>query len=417
MSLRNTIVLALISGAALSASTLAGPLNPPAGPVTSSYKTLSEVEPRTAVNATNTPGDVEAIYVISASGSYYLSGNITGTSGKKGIKITASNVTLDLNGFSMIGGGVADDAINTPVFPATQNIIIRNGNILNWVKEGVDAYYTSNCRIENVQVASSLNGYGIITGPGSSIAGCNVRGSGAGIVTTDGCTVTQCTAYGNTGAGFLIGNGNTVIGCVAQGTTTGPGFQAGAGCTIKDCAAYVNLGTTAHGFTVASGCTVTSCTARGNDQDGFHILADSFNTSLIGCTSTLNKQNGFKAENGVGYRISDSVASRNNRNGIEVTGSCAVINNTCEDNGALVGATTSAIYVTFNGNRIDGNHVVGSAYGINVASGTFNNLAVRNTAAFCTTPYSFPATCTYGAINFLPSGSFADTNSWANLKF
>lgn len=415
--MKSSLLLAtLILAGSIVPVSLAGPLNPPAGPVSSSYKTLTEVEPRIAVNSVNTPGDFEALYVITQPGSYYLTGNITGVASKKGIKISASNVTLDLNGFSMNGGGVADDAIYSN-FTTTTNLTIRNGNILNWVKEGIDAYYSSSCVIENVQVAGSINGYAIITGPGSTIRGCNARGSGAGIVTTDGSTVTQCTALGNTGAGFALGNGNTVTGCAAQGTTTGPGFQAGAGCTIKDCTAFGNLGATAHGFTVASGCTLSGCSSRSNDQDGFHVQADSFNTSLIGCTATLNKQNGFKAENGVGYRISECVASRNNRNGIEVTGSCAVINNTCEDNGSLVGATTSAIYVTFNGNRIDGNHVVGSAFGINVATGTFNNLVVRNTAAFCTTPYSLPASCTYGTINFLPSGGFADTNSWANLKF
>jgi hypothetical protein len=55
---------------------IAGPLAPPPGPIASSYKTLSEVEPRTAVNATNTPGDAGCVYRISQHGSYYLTGNI-----------------------------------------------------------------------------------------------------------------------------------------------------------------------------------------------------------------------------------------------------------------------------------------------------------------------------------------------------
>src|SRR6187397_3128637 len=77
----------------------AGDLNPPAGPVGSTMKNLSDVEPRIAVNATNTPGDADSVFKITQSGSYYLAGNITGVSAKYGVEIAASGVTLDLNGF------------------------------------------------------------------------------------------------------------------------------------------------------------------------------------------------------------------------------------------------------------------------------------------------------------------------------
>lgn len=63
---------------ALGAMARGGSINPPAGVVASSGKTLSEVEPRTAVNATNTPGDTTAVYIISQPGSYMLTGNVTG---------------------------------------------------------------------------------------------------------------------------------------------------------------------------------------------------------------------------------------------------------------------------------------------------------------------------------------------------
>src|SRR5690348_16183493 len=53
MQLRHTrsLLVASLSGLLASLPAMArGPLNPPAGPVTSTYKTLSEVEPRMAVN-------------------------------------------------------------------------------------------------------------------------------------------------------------------------------------------------------------------------------------------------------------------------------------------------------------------------------------------------------------------------------
>ena len=52
----------LIAGVA--AISIAGPLDPPAGPITATYKTLAEVEPRTAINATHTPGDADSIFKI-----------------------------------------------------------------------------------------------------------------------------------------------------------------------------------------------------------------------------------------------------------------------------------------------------------------------------------------------------------------
>src|SRR5438045_1078006 len=80
----------------------AGDINPPAGPVTPTMRTLDQIEARVIVNATNTPGDGTSTFIISAPGSYYLSANITGDPGKHGVSIQADDVTLDLNGFALI---------------------------------------------------------------------------------------------------------------------------------------------------------------------------------------------------------------------------------------------------------------------------------------------------------------------------
>ncbi|HYC99633.1 MAG TPA: hypothetical protein VEB22_00270, partial [Phycisphaerales bacterium] len=47
----------------------AGPLVPPAGAVAPTAKPLGELEPRTAVNATNTPGNLTNVYRITQPGS------------------------------------------------------------------------------------------------------------------------------------------------------------------------------------------------------------------------------------------------------------------------------------------------------------------------------------------------------------
>lgn len=67
-----TVVIWLGAGSAE-----AGDLNPPAGPVSPTHKTLTEIEPRTAISMANTPGDADSLFKITQPGSYYLTGNIT----------------------------------------------------------------------------------------------------------------------------------------------------------------------------------------------------------------------------------------------------------------------------------------------------------------------------------------------------
>jgi len=113
----------------------AGELDPPAGPVVPTHKTLTEVEPRIAVNADNTPGDADSLFKITQPGSYYLTGNVTGQSGMHGIQLEADGVTLDLGGFTLLGVAGSLDGINMPAF--RENVVIRNGHLRNWGESGI----------------------------------------------------------------------------------------------------------------------------------------------------------------------------------------------------------------------------------------------------------------------------------------
>lgn len=237
-----------LAGIAALASTRAkaGPLNPPAGPVASTGKTLTEVEPRTAVNAANTPGTSECIFRISQPGSYYLTGNITGVAGRRGIEIVASGVTLDLNGFSIQGVPGSGEGVLV-MQPFASNITLRNGHVSGWAHAGVNfqGANTTNCRIENI----------------------TATGNGVGIMVFTHTVVTGCIAGENTGEGFSALAYATFDRCTARGNT-GIGFAAGNAARITDCTAYENGG---HGVWSFSLGHVTGCSCLNNTGDGIFI--------------------------------------------------------------------------------------------------------------------------------------------------
>ena len=71
-----------------------GSLTPP-GPPAPSMKTLAQIEPRTPISSLP--------FTINQSGSYYVTTNLIGVSGQNGIIVQTRNVTIDLNGFGILG--------------------------------------------------------------------------------------------------------------------------------------------------------------------------------------------------------------------------------------------------------------------------------------------------------------------------
>lgn len=135
MKLLPILTLALLPATLHSQS--GGPLTPPGAPGVV-YKTLQEVEPRTAVIDGN-PGveiDSNGTVTIDQPGSYYLVGDIaTTTTNASGIEIESSYVSLNLNGFRVISPGQDSSARGIEVRNTSstlEGISIKNGFIVNF---------------------------------------------------------------------------------------------------------------------------------------------------------------------------------------------------------------------------------------------------------------------------------------------
>lgn len=211
MKARIAIAAGSVGALVAAALVTAGPLNPPAGPVAPTYKTLAEVAPRTAISAANTPGDATSLFIISQPGSYYLTGNITGVSGKCGVSVRASHVSIDLNGFALAGVPGATSGV---VCPAAQTQVeVRNGAARNWPDSGVHTNLVRGGRLHGLRLAG------------------NFIGARAGIA----FEVSDCAATDNTAYAFLGGENTLFRACTVNGNDVGAGFDTASGCSFLDC--------------------------------------------------------------------------------------------------------------------------------------------------------------------------------------
>jgi formylglycine-generating enzyme required for sulfatase activity len=212
-----TIAIAVISGLWLANLSMAGNLNPSSAPTTGTMKPLDQIEPRTAVQLL--AGSASAVYVISQSGSYYLTGNLTVTQVKHAISIEASNVSLDLCGFTITGAlesitstdNASYDGIR--VQPGLRNIVIRNGIIEGQRKT----------RRVGLKPPFSF----LFTLPFSRGIAADWDLSVTPRVQSKAIQVRDVTVRGSRGYGICLkGSGHLITGCTAI-DNEGPGIHAG----------------------------------------------------------------------------------------------------------------------------------------------------------------------------------------------
>lgn len=377
----------LAAGAFLAGSRTAqgGPITPPPGPVIGTGKTLTEVEPRIAINSTNTPGSsaTSSVFRITQPGSYYLTGNIISTTvNRHVIAVAASGVTIDLNGFLIRGLGTVQGAFDC-IFaePGVKRLTVRNGHIELAGRHGINLENVDGGLIEYISAQSCVSAGISSVGPFGSaraivISYCTaVSDSSQGISSGTCSVVTHCSATSNAATGISADQGSMITMCASS--SNGLGIFAGQGSTISNCAAFSN---SEEGIRVTGGTTISACTAYDNNGDGFNVQS--------GCT------------------VVDCNARRNGRHGISSLGGALIRGNTCSENGTS-GAGWANINVGLDGdNRIEGNHCSKADLGIGVT--TAGNIIVGNTCSGNDTNYVIAANNRYGPIiNITATGTAA----------
>lgn len=195
-------------------------------------------------------------YLISESGSYYFTDTIYISGGNSdGIEITASNVTLDLNGFALIGDDNTDDGI----IINGNNIIIKNGIITRWGGDGIEGRNTSQVMLDNLKSSDNgsngmiINNNSLIINSQSMRNGSNGINSddsniifntitsenvGEGIEVSIGSIVINSQSYSNEDYGINTLNGSLIDNCSANGNSAG--IYEGIGNIIINSFAYDN---------------------------------------------------------------------------------------------------------------------------------------------------------------------------------
>jgi parallel beta-helix repeat protein len=173
-------------------------------------------------------------YSISSRGSYRLTSNLKPPASTDGIDVSAANITVDLNGFAIIGPGsstVGPVGINASTVGA---VTVENGTVTGF---GIGVEVGNFGIVRNVH--ADVNGSGIQAGFDALVEDC----------TANNCTLSIEPAINCGGASTISGNtanGNANIGIACQGN----------GCVVS--------GNTANANGVGIDCTGSGCLISGN---------------------------------------------------------------------------------------------------------------------------------------------------------
>lgn len=301
-------------------------------------------------------------FTITAPGAYYVTKELTGVAGSHGIVVAASDVRLNLNGFTLRGVPGSLDGVHLAAGPARTAVAVTNGSLTGWGQDGIDLASCRDVALQGIVVRSS-GGHGIrVHSLGALLQDCQAESNHLDGIRVSGqaAALARCVATLNGGVGLATDYGSRIEAGLSQ-NNGGNGVELGQASTLADSTLSGNGG---DGVFVAHGGVVTGCTVDDNASHGIEVVTLA---RVVGCTA---RGNGL-ATGGSGVRVKDG------------------------------------------GNVVEGNTVAGNSVGVEVASG--GNVVVRNVALQNAVQYSIVAGNLVGPIVDVATMA-SNTNPQANLS-
>ena len=185
-----------------------------------------------------TPGDAAGFpATISRPGRYKLIGNLSVPTSVDGIEVTARDVTIDLNGYT-IASNVMHGA-RYGVVSSSEGLRVTNGTLTGFSDEGV--YHQAEGRgvVENMRVMSNGtggSGAGVYFYGRGHVRNSTISGNVFGIYCPFNCVIEHNLVTGNEAMGILLGggtvNGNVIVGNANVGISVDPSTRTGYGSNI-----------------------------------------------------------------------------------------------------------------------------------------------------------------------------------------
>ncbi len=333
----------------------------PSGPPQPTMLRLDQVEPRMPIESVPT--------VIDESGHYYLTGDLfMPHAGMRGIMVEADDVTIDLNGFSLVGPGANSlDGIRQP--DQYRNLTIKNGVVRNWQGSsagGIIARGTGT-KVINVHVTNNAFGMQLMAGGlvSDSFAMDNTT---VGIDVVRNVVVRNSRAYRN-GLGIHAVEGNTISHSVAYANQQ-TGIYLGDGNSLSHSTSFSNG---VHGVFAVYGNSVVASTAMNNASNGIHLISGN---TVTQSSSWQNGANGMRV--GSGNNVYGNAIQLNAGHGMLINMYNRIADNQVDRNGNEM-PKMAGLYVEGLRNRIEGNNVSRHDIGFFVTGA--GNYIVRNSAS------------------------------------
>ena len=239
-----------------------GSLTPPGAPAPT-MKTLDQIEARTAI--TNTA----SLATISQPGSYYLTHNLTVSTGD-GIDINTNDVTLDLNGFTIRSTSASASGTGILLNNGWSDITIGNGHIRGGGTNNGSGVFSGGGFAYGIKTSGAVPENVLVSR--ISVSGCRFDGlslSGQNSTVVEACTVRTVGGYGILASTIkscsAFDCGNTAI--VADEVSDSRGQSSGVGDGVDGTTAQNCCGTSTSGkgvsANIAQNCYGTSGSAYG----------------------------------------------------------------------------------------------------------------------------------------------------------